>query len=85
MPYEQKDNTFVLFKNDKKKSDNHPGYTGSGMINGKEVYVSAWVNVAKNGKSYLRGTTKDKDEVNLDQRNDANVQSNPTPENDLPF
>lgn len=35
-------NRMALWKNDKKTSDRHPDYTGSGMVDNKEVYVSAW-------------------------------------------
>ena len=51
MAYEQKDNSGSLFKNDKKETDNHPDYTGSALVGGQEVWMSAWLKTASNGKS----------------------------------
>lgn len=42
MPYELKDNSGSLFENDRKQSDRHPDMTGKVMVNGVEMYVSAW-------------------------------------------
>ena len=45
-----KDNTGVLFKNDKKLNDNHPDYKGSITVNGVEYWISSWIKQGKNGK-----------------------------------
>lgn len=51
MAYEQRDNSGSLFKNDKKQDgDNKPNYTGSVMINGVEMWISAWLKDGQNGK-----------------------------------
>lgn len=63
MSYEQKDNDLVLFKNDKKESDKHPDYKGGGMVNGVEVWLSAWINKSKDGKTYMSLKTQNKQEV----------------------
>lgn len=39
----------VLFKNDKRQSDNHPNYRGSCEINNEEYWMSAWIKQGKNG------------------------------------
>ena len=52
MSYEQKDNSGVLFKNDRKDTDSHPGYTGNAMIDGREYWISGWVKTGKNGKFF---------------------------------
>ena len=45
-----KDNTGVLFKNDKKLNDNHPDYKGSITVDGIEYWISSWIKQGKNGK-----------------------------------
>lgn len=49
MSYEQKDNTGVLFPNDRKESDRHPDYTGRMLVNGVEYWVSAWTKQGRSG------------------------------------
>ena len=52
---ETKENTGALFSNKNKKTENHPDYTGSAMVNGKRMNISAWINTAKtDGKMYMR-------------------------------
>ena len=40
-------NSGALFKNDNRKTDKHPEYTGSLNVDGTEYWINAWV---KNGK-----------------------------------
>ena len=54
-------NSGALFKNDKKATEQHPDYTGNITIEGKEYYLSAWVNEsARTGQKYfaLKATPK---------------------------
>jgi hypothetical protein len=54
MAYELKDNTATAFKNKRKESDKHADFTGSGMVNGTEVWVNIWHNKDKNNESYFK-------------------------------
>lgn len=40
----------VLFKNDRKESDNHPDYKGSAEVDGVEYWIAAWIKTGKKGK-----------------------------------
>lgn len=57
--YEMKDNTFALFKNSKKENDKQPDYTGEIMVDGRELRLSAWINVSKAGSKYMKGTVSE--------------------------
>lgn len=51
MAYEPKPGSFSLFKNDRKEKDSHPDYKGDGLdLNGKPVWVSAWIKEGAKGK-----------------------------------
>jgi len=58
--YEQKDQTFSLWKNEyKKEGDKKPDYTGTGLVDGEKKDFSLWINEDKNGKRYLSGNYKE--------------------------
>jgi len=55
----------VLFKNDKRKNDNHPNYKGSITIQGAEYWLSAWINEKKDGSGkYMSLKANPKEERN---------------------
>ena len=43
---ERKDNSGVLFNNDRKTKDSQPDFSGNALINGVDIYISA---LKKNG------------------------------------
>lgn len=45
-------NRGVLFKNDRKETDNHPSYKGSINVDGVEYWLSAWVKEGAKGKFF---------------------------------
>jgi uncharacterized protein (DUF736 family) len=55
-------NQGALFKVDEQKSEKHPGYTGTLNVEGREFWLSGWVNESKSGKKYLSLKVKAKDE-----------------------
>ena len=46
-------NSGALFRNDKRETEKHPEYTGKITIEGREFYLSAWVNEMQNGQKYF--------------------------------
>lgn len=46
-------NRGVLFKNNQKKTDKHPDYTGKIDVDGTEFRLSAWIKVDRNGNKYM--------------------------------
>jgi uncharacterized protein (DUF736 family) len=49
MAYQQKDNSGVLFTNDKKQSDKHPDYKGNCTIDGQKYWISGWKKTSSKG------------------------------------
>ena len=47
---EKRDNTGVLFKNDRKDSEKQPDYKGSLIVGGQDYWLSAWIKEGKGGK-----------------------------------
>jgi hypothetical protein len=47
---EKRDNSGVLFANDKKDNEKAPNYKGNMMVDGQEYWLSAWVKEGKSGK-----------------------------------
>ena len=59
-----KEGSASLFKNTRKQSENHPDYTGSIMLQGKEHYLSAWIKESpKAGKFFSISVGKVKEPV----------------------
>ena len=54
MAYETKDQSGILFRNEKKaEGSQQPDYTGTCMVNGKMMEMSAWLKTGKTGKKFM--------------------------------
>ena len=82
MAYEHRENSGNLFKNDKKTTENHSDYRGDGLINGKQVWISAWVKEGAKGK-YMSLSFTDKEAVQQQGIAQAKVVVEPFPNDDL--
>jgi hypothetical protein len=47
---EKKDNSGILFKNDRKEQPKHPDSKGSCTIGGNEYWISGWTKEGEKGK-----------------------------------
>jgi hypothetical protein len=61
MAYEQRDNSGILFRNDKKTRDTDRDYAGNATIAGVEYWISSWIKEGRNGK-FMTFSFKPKDE-----------------------
>ena len=52
---DMKDNTLVLFPNDKGDNPKRPDFSGKGLHNGVEFQGSVWQNTSKAGRPYMSG------------------------------
>lgn len=85
MAYEQRDNSGSLFKNDKKESENHPDYNGSAMVNGSEVWMSAWLKTSTSGKKFMSFSFKPKDQQAAKPVAKSAPKAEPDFDDDMPF
>lgn len=53
MAYEMKDNSGSLFKEQEKKNERGPDYTGDCMIEGTVYRMAAWIQEASSGRKYM--------------------------------
>ena len=53
MAYEKRPNSGSAFKNNRRRNDNDPAYTGDCLIDGKEFWINCWPKKDKNGDTWL--------------------------------
>lgn len=54
-------NKGVLFREKDKKSDSHPDFKGSINVDGKDYWLSGWVNESKAGQKYFKLSVQPKE------------------------
>jgi len=54
-------NKGVLFREKDKKSDSHPDFKGSINVEGRDYWLSGWVNESKQGQKYFKLSVSPKD------------------------
>ena len=47
---QQRDDSGILFKNDRKDSEKKPDWRGEALVDGIEYWMAMWVKPGKNGK-----------------------------------
>lgn len=85
MAYTPKEGNGSLFKNDRKTTENHPDYTGSIMVNGKEHWFSAWVKEGQKGKYFSCSIGKEKQPIGFREAGADELPKNTLEDSDLPF
>ena len=86
MAYEIRPNSGSLFKNEKQK-ENHPDYKGSAMINGVEMWMSAWLKTGANGTKFMSFSFQPKEQQQAQPAARAKPAPAAAPEfdDDMPF
>ena len=69
-------NRAVLFKNETKKTENHPDYSGSLNFEGVECFLDAWIKTSESGKKFMSLSLKRKDKQRETSRPEDRQQGN---------
>ena len=68
MAYEMRELSGSIFPNDKKTTENHPGWKGSALVDGVEYWVSGWVKQTNEGKKWVSLSFTAKDQAPRQER-----------------
>jgi len=85
MAYELRENSGSFFKNQKKKTENHPDLTGSAMIDGKKYWVAIWNKTSGSGTKFWSMAFTEMDGVEERGSAPAPAQEAPAADEGMPF
>lgn len=89
MAWTVKPNTGSLWKNEDRKSENHPTGKGSALIDGVEYWIAAWTKKTKQGETYHSlSFTKKEANVKSQMKREDSQRGHPKvedEESDVPF
>lgn len=78
-------NRGVLFRNERKETDNQPDYTGSINVEGEERWLDAWVRESKDGKKFFSISTRSKNAAPQAKQQPRQQPQQPKQSGDVPF
>lgn len=84
MAFEKKDNSGIMFVNERKTEDRHPDRNGSAMIDGREYWVSGWIKRGAKGP-FMSLAFKPKDGEQRQFGSPANLKVRPSIDDEIPF
>lgn len=53
MSGQERDNSGVLFKNEERKTDKSPVYSGKAMVDGVQYRIAGWIKEGSSGNTFL--------------------------------
>lgn len=77
---EQRDNSFVLFRNKNKQNPKGPDWSGHATVNGQSMFIDAWDKDAGKGP-FLSGSLKNKNQHTETKQQGGNI----GPDDNIPF
>lgn len=78
---QQRLNSGIIFKNDRKQQPSHADYNGEVNVDGTHYYINLWVKVGKSGKTFFSVSVKPKN----NQGNHGYQSSQLLEDDELPF
>lgn len=81
---EQRDNSFVLFKNKTKQNPKGPDWSGHATVNGQSMFIDAWEKDGGRGM-FLSGSLKNKNQHTQKEPERQQMGGNIGPDDDIPF
>ena len=60
-------NSGILSRNDKRKTDKHPEFSGTAEVDGVEYWLAGWVNQTQDGRKYFKLSFTKKEDAGINQ------------------